>query len=334
MNQNVEPLFIRLMLHHTARRRVPVSALGVLLVVIVVVLVFWGASRPEEVPVVPPPALDPFAALAALSLKRLHVGNISFFAWDAPVNEWLFGGGGSEHTIMHTFVRLLSPANVPRDGDVLDVGANSGVYGMVAASYGFRTYLFDLQPQCQAWQLAAAAVNRLEHLIHIVPGALGRDNDLVLQVSPLTPCVGQLRASTATTFQQHVRGIDPASFYPIRTRKLDDVYTGERIFLLKIDTEGFEAEILAGMLRLLTERRIENIILECSPVIWKEFGMVRVRVVNEIVALWDHGFTDVTFFLNSDEAGDDIVFTSRKHFRDTLMQRDFYQNDVYFHRTS
>lgn len=265
--------------------------------------------------------------LGALSMRRVRVANVSFFVWDTPVVDWVMTGGGGEAKVMHALVSLLRANG--SSGDVLDIGANTGIYGLVAASHGFNAFLFDYQPQCQEWQRAAIVINHLEHLAHVVPHALGRTDNLTLRVSPQIPCVGHLRASTAYTFHQQVEGLDPRSFYNITTKRLDDLYTGERVLLVKIDTEGFEAEVISGMTRLLREKRIANILMECSPVIWREFRMDRRRVAEEIAGLWDAGFTDVTFFRNQQEAGEDMHFANRSHFLDTLQRGNFEQNDVY-----
>lgn len=273
------------------------------------------------------------AGIAAISMERVTIGDVSFFVWKSATTVWVMGGSGGETKVMRTFVQLLSGRATHDSGDVLDVGANSGIYGLLAASYGFNTLLFDLQPQCHTWLRAAIHVNRLDALARVMPYAIGRTNTQQLSVSNATPCIGALRPSTATTFSAQTAGIDRASFYSVTTRRLDDVYTGvRRIMLIKIDTEGFEAEIITGMTRLLAEGRVDNVIVECSPVIWREFNMDRARVAAEIAALWDAGLTNVTFFLNQGESGADLLIESRGQLVDTLRFRSFSQNDILFRR--
>jgi FkbM family methyltransferase len=275
----------------------------------------------------------PTTNLTKLTVSITASSQVSFYVWNVPeVTQWVMGGSGGETKVMRTFVRVLTTTTSSSTGDVLDVGANTGIYGMLAASLGFRTYLFDLQPACQVWQRAAIRANRLGHLAHVMPYALGRSgNSSSLRVSPLTPCVGNLRPSTAeASFRKQTTAVDPGSFFDVPIRPLDEVYEGERVLLAKIDTEGFEAEVLGGMQRLLAERRVQHIVVECSPTIWVEHRMERARVAREIAALWDAGFTDVTFFLNSGEPGEDIHFRNRQHLLDTLLQRPFYQNDILF----
>lgn len=55
----------------------------------------------------------------------------------------------------------------------------------------------------------------------------------------------------------------------IQVRTLDsvlmDLDPNSRISILKIDTEGFEAQVIAGATRLLASQQIEMIVMEVSP---------------------------------------------------------------------
>ena len=49
---------------------------------------------------------------------------------------------------------------------------------------------------------------------------------------------------------------------------LDSLFPTETIDLLKIDVEGAELQVLKGAERMLSERRVRDIILEYNPRIW------------------------------------------------------------------
>jgi len=267
--------------------------------------------------------------LEKLSLRRVHIPytSVTFYAWDDSMIQWIFQGGGSEHKIMATLVSLFSSFG----GAFLDIGANTGIYSLLAASMGHDAFLFDLQPRCHSYQQAVALVNRLEERMHLMPYALGRDDKQRLRVSPNTGCDGGLRASTASSFVAHTKAVDPASFYEVTTRRLDALVDNETTILVaKIDVEGCEAEVLKGMTQLLKARRIKHILMECSPIIWREFYLNRAYIAEDLIVLWDYGFTDVTFLRNKKESGADIHFDNRTHLFETLRDYPFNQNDFYF----
>jgi hypothetical protein len=50
-----------------------------------------------------------------------------------------------------------------------------------------------------------------------------------------------------------------------QTRGPTQVLAGRHIDLLKIDVEGFEPDVVDGAARLISQRKIDNIIMEYSP---------------------------------------------------------------------
>jgi FkbM family methyltransferase len=150
---------------------------------------------------------------------------------------------------------------------VLDVGANVGQYGAMLRDWGYRGRIVSFEPQASAhaalerraaadaaWQVAP-------------PMALGRRaGQIELQVSA-EPDMSSILPQSAL-----LRRVSPSSAVVRREtvplRRLDALagsYLGpdERVFL-KVDAQGYEAEVLAGAGPLL--ERLAGIQLELSLV--------------------------------------------------------------------
>jgi FkbM family methyltransferase len=150
---------------------------------------------------------------------------------------------------------------------VLDVGANAGQYGDTLRAWGYRGRIVSFEPVAAAHarlELRAAA----DRDWHVAPRmALGaKDGEATIEVSadsdmssilPQTELLRRLSPSSRVVGRERV---------PIRC--LDGltkeyVKPGERTFL-KVDTQGFEAEVLAGARELLP--MLQGIQLEMSLV--------------------------------------------------------------------
>jgi FkbM family methyltransferase len=150
---------------------------------------------------------------------------------------------------------------------VLDVGANAGQYGSMLRAWGYRGRIVSFEPVAAAHarlELRAAADPDWQVAPRMALGA--KDGEATIEVSadsdmssllPQTELLRRLSASSRVVGRERV---------PIR--RLDGlakeyVKRGERTFL-KVDTQGFEAEVLAGARELLP--RLQGIQLEMSLV--------------------------------------------------------------------
>jgi FkbM family methyltransferase len=148
---------------------------------------------------------------------------------------------------------------VPLSGwTVIDVGANIGVYAVFAASVGARVIAYEPNPQCY---------RRLTNTI--------RDSGLSDRITAQNYGVGQsssiarLQVRTGLTVQGRVELVAEElgdGETGVQIRSLDELLIGgtERIDLLKIDTEGFEVEVLRGS--RITLARVDRVILEYHSV--------------------------------------------------------------------
>ena len=140
---------------------------------------------------------------------------------------------------------------------VIDVGASFGYYTTLAAQLvgpRGRVFAFEPSPIASCTIEAAIKESRLEN-VTLTKAAVGK-------------AAGNVSLYLPTTQHLHSPSIlqnDPA-FVPVQVPviALDDFepLNGAQIKLVKIDVEGYEPDVLAGMERLVRARRIENIICE------------------------------------------------------------------------
>jgi FkbM family methyltransferase len=146
-----------------------------------------------------------------------------------------------------------------RPGDAfIDVGASFGYYTTLGASLvGPTGQVFAFEPSPVASQVLEEMIEAsgLYNVI-LTKAAVGRENDNIPLFLP-------------TTRNLHSPSILPSdpefSAIQVPLIALDQFSPFEnvpKIKLVKIDVEGYEPDVLAGMGRLIKEKRIENIICE------------------------------------------------------------------------
>jgi FkbM family methyltransferase len=187
---------------------------------------------------------DPAAPFA------LTIDLLDFEAFNHTLDLWLRGCEES---------RLLGALFSP--GDVfVDVGANLGIFSLQAAALGgprAKVYSFEPQPRA-AVALRLSAVANSMHTISVVEMVVGAHDGVVPFFVPRTGSgVGSLSAGHASQGSGATQ-LD-------RTSTSLDAFVASRAFdrldVMKIDVEGFEADVLEGARQTL--RRF-------SPVIWFE----------------------------------------------------------------
>jgi FkbM family methyltransferase len=145
---------------------------------------------------------------------------------------------------------------LPEGGVFIDVGANVGLYSMLASRWvGPGGRVFCLEPSEREFQrlLAHLKLNRLENVVAIRQAVVERCGPVDLRVAEYP------HAGHNTTSEQFVYG-DVAASHSERVEgtTLDHVLHEariDRVDLVKIDVEGGEHSVLAGATRLLRDLR-------------------------------------------------------------------------------
>lgn len=135
---------------------------------------------------------------------------------------------------------------------VLDIGAYSGLYSLIAATccQRARVYAFEPYPPVRALLEANLRRNRLEDRVTIVPVALSDRSGLApLFVPPTT--TGMLESASSLNSRRYIRPLERFEV-PVTTL---DAFVEERsigaVDLIKMDVETHEPEVLHGAGRLL-----------------------------------------------------------------------------------
>jgi FkbM family methyltransferase len=143
---------------------------------------------------------------------------------------------------MRVWQRILEPGDL-----FLDIGANVGIYSLVAAERGAQVIAAEPDPGTCERLLENAALNGYPIEVHCtaVAGAPGR-----ARLTVGLDCVNRLVAD------------DLAESQDVAVVTLDELIGDRRAAGVKVDVEGAEQLVLDGGARALAERRIDLLQLE------------------------------------------------------------------------
>ena len=149
----------------------------------------------------------------------------------------------------------------------VDVGMNDGFYTNMAASFGCQVYAFEVQPSCIEISRYALRENKFESNVTILSLPVSKTNGEPISISfPERPfCDGAFTFSGPKDSRvQRTHAKAPLIVnHTYSTISLDSfIPHGVSIDILKVDVEGHEAEVLAGAMSLLRERRIGRLVIE------------------------------------------------------------------------
>lgn len=178
-----------------------------------------------------------------------------------------FGGSVYEPETTAFFVRHLKPGDV-----FVDIGANHGYFTMLAASIvgpNGRVDAFEPNPRVFAQLEAHARINRFDRTVALHACALAdrAETGARLYVSQVESNSG-LSSLTPNQAALDAGGLSEAGTVPVVVDTFDAwlATSGHsRIDLVKIDVEGAEARVLAGMSAALRSGRIAALVIETSP---------------------------------------------------------------------
>jgi FkbM family methyltransferase len=152
----------------------------------------------------------------------------------------------------------------------VDVGANTGFFSLLAASYGSSVLSFEPQPHCADLMRATLASSNahLAGLIDFRTAALGDPADGSISV-PVDTCWGGFNGGA----MEHAAAQHAA--VPLVSLTASVAPTpAQRSLVFKIDTEGAEVGVLKGVLELRERHpeRAVRVIVELIPRLWPARG--------------------------------------------------------------
>ena len=199
----------------------------------------------------------------ARKFKRAKIGQYttlpSGFVMKVNENDWI-SKTIYEGTYERALLKFLQTLDL--EEMVIDIGANIGVtlWHSLAHNQSNTTFL-AYEPSIRCEEGLKLACSRLSAKGELNFFAIGSVNGKL----PLYG-VGNQNHSGSASFLLH-SGINGEKV-EVEVRTLDSVMSTHgksNISLLKIDTEGFESEVIKGGAHTLTSQRIDIIIMEVSP---------------------------------------------------------------------
>lgn len=221
---------------------------------------------------------------------------------------------------------------------MIDVGANTGYYGLLAAKFGHKVIQFDLQPEClKILRNSVLANGFADRVITVAAGV----SDAYATISvPEKGCDGRFPASAHEAGQL-------SSSATATLRPLNDflkLQENETIILMKIDTEGNEQRVLAGSRKYFKTQKVMNAIVEVTPGVkfWENNGITKEEVVETlkevvnfgywIISLWDYSVhrtaESIAKYMESPAFKQtDFVITIDQDFRELIGDKDTLDPD-------
>ncbi|NJO91938.1 MAG: FkbM family methyltransferase [Chloroflexia bacterium] len=184
----------------------------------------------------PYPVIVPFAEKSKLILKK-----------------GLTGATGNHYCGLHEFEDMAFVLHFLKTDDTfVDVGANVGSYTLLGAvETGAKTISFEPVPATFNILQQNCAINNVTKKVKLYNLALGSKKGTV----KFTRTLDTVNHIATSTEQDTVE-------VPIDTA--DNALDNENPALVKIDVEGYETEVLAGMQRILDNAGLKAIILELN----------------------------------------------------------------------
>lgn len=159
--------------------------------------------------------------------------------WESWITAWL----ARELTPNHAFV---------------DVGANMGYYALMAASLGCPTVAFEPQHRLASRLVESVDVSGYAHLVSVFNAAVGNERGRMTLKVPrhhgMNASITHWNYSPSgeyTDFEVEVLALDPLV-----------AWQSARPMVIKIDVEGAEPLVWAGMQRLLHRNALTTVLLE------------------------------------------------------------------------
>lgn len=174
-----------------------------------------------------------------LPLRPAHL----WLDWDTALSL-----NGHDTEVKQTYLYLLAHYPIRT---FFDVGANYGTHSLLLSLAGVRAIAFEPNPACHAYFWHLMEQNPPPQLPTLVKKGVGEEaGHFSLVYDPTETWNGRLNPGTAeiSATQKQVE---------VEVLTLDDYLHDNHVFpdLMKIDTEGFERQVLNGARHLLSQQR-------------------------------------------------------------------------------
>ncbi len=167
------------------------------------------------------------------------------------VRRGMTGATGNIYCGLHEYVDMRFVLDTLQAGDLfVDIGANVGSYTVLASKVcGARTIAVEPDPDTAHFLRRNIEVNGIGDQVRVVEAALGAS-------------AGTASFTVGRDTMNQVAHPGDANVREVVLNTLDNVLEGQVPRIIKIDVEGFEAEVLTGAAQTLADERLKAIITE------------------------------------------------------------------------
>jgi len=242
--------------------------------------------------------------------------NTTILLYDNNMIDWICGRTKFSHEDRVTKVMMKIFQKYTKRSLMLDIGANTGYFSLIAGKMGHEAIQFDLQPECQRILRTSVLVNGFQNDI-VTIGAGISDAEGIVKV-PSIGCDGQFPAKVNKKDAPKIN----ISVYPLdKFLNLD----GNDIMMMKVDTEGNEKRVLSGAKQFFKNKKINNAIVEVTPCckLWEKAGINPIEVREIIGEIISYGYVMVSLW-------DYKIFRTTKEAQIYLKEAPFGQSDMWF----
>lgn len=162
--------------------------------------------------------------------------------------------------------------------NVLDVGANIGYYTILEASLldKGKVYAFEPDPRNIEVLRKNVELNRMAQKISFYPYAVAEKN-----------CTRKFNLSRETNLSSFTREDKKVDSIEVKCIKLDDFAKEKKMDFIRMDIEGYECMVVAGMIDFLREKEDVKLQIEVHPAV---FNIGEFSFLKELKMLGEFGF--------------------------------------------
>lgn len=186
------------------------------------------------------------------------------------VRNGMTGATGNIYCGLHEFADMAFLLHFLRQGDLfVDVGANIGSYAVLASAVcGAETIAIEPDPVTMGWLKKNIAANSIGEAVTTVEAAVGRE-------------AGEVSFTVGLDTVNQVASARHQNTRKVRVVRLDDLLAGRSPAFIKLDVEGYEAEVIRGasetlknpsLLAIETESRDEEVLSKLRGEGFVEYG--------------------------------------------------------------
>jgi len=191
--------------------------------------------------------------------------------------------------------------STPNESVVLDIGANVGAYTLLAGALGRRVVAVEMQPGCLEWQRChSVQLDQIRGRVRLLNRFVATNEHVAPVRVPKTGCAVMASPSAVVGRWPHglrtkeTRKLDKATPAYVRnaTRMVRPIQLADyvrrhfphaRSIVAKVDTEGYEIQVLESMRALWPQLRA--LVVELQPAAWKFANVSAVRGLETLTAL-------------------------------------------------